>query len=215
MDINDREKCNVIVWACWMAHHYHGNKTWTRFWRGCAANSHLRPPKWHRPTSSQSWTPWLMQACVSLWFLYSLIQSMWRFNSVITIISLENSICHTIEIEGSENRWGCATGCWKLDQKKSRETWNFGQKRSNSSRIGSFLVSQKMFWCWWWVKVPQKDRVPSPGCQKGDQNRSTSISPNIEGVPSPGAHSTLPGLGDISYPSKPTDSVVVNQQIPM
>ena len=66
----------------------------------------------------------------------------------------------------SENRWGCAAGHWKLDPKRSREKWNLGPKRSNSVRIGSFSTPKDHFGIGGCEKVPLRDRVQSPECQK-------------------------------------------------
>ena len=66
----------------------------------------------------------------------------------------------------SENRWGCAAGRWKLDPKRSREKSNLGSKRLNSVRIGSFNTPKDHLGVGGWEKVPQKDRVQSPECQK-------------------------------------------------
>ena len=90
----------------------------------------------------------------------------------------------------SENWWGCAAGRWKLVPKRSREKWNL-RPRSNCVRIGSSNTPKDSFGVGGWEKVPQKDRVQSPECQKGGQNGGTSISPNIEGVPSPGISQTF------------------------
>ena len=85
-----------------------------------------------------------------------------------------------------ENWWGCAGGRWKLDPKRSRKKLNLGPKRSIFAKIGSFCTPKDSFAVDGWEKIPQKDRVQSSECQKRDQNGGTSISPNIEGVPSPG-----------------------------
>ena len=81
---------------------------------------------------------------------------------------------------------GCAAGHWKLDPKRSREKWNLGPKRLNSVRIGSFSTPKDRFGIRGWEKVPQKDRVQSPECQKrGSKRRHIHITQHRV--------STLPG----------------------
>ena len=88
---------------------------------------------------------------------------------------------------GSENWWGCAAGHWKFDPKRSREKGNLGPKRSNSVRIGSFSTPKDRFDIGGWEKVPQKDRVQSPQCQKrGSKRRHIHITQHRV--------STLPGV---------------------
>ena len=86
----------------------------------------------------------------------------------------------------SENRWGCAAGRWKLDPKRLREKWNLGPKRLNSLWIGSLSTPKVRFGVGGWEKVPQKIIFNPQNVKKADQNGGTSISLNIEGVPSPG-----------------------------
>ena len=64
----------------------------------------------------------------------------------------------------SENWWGCAAGRWP--QKDRGKKWNLGPKRSNSVTIGSFYTPKLFFGVGGWEKVPQKDQVQFPECQK-------------------------------------------------
>ena len=70
----------------------------------------------------------------------------------------------------SENRWGCATGHWKLETKRSRQKWNLGQK----DLILGGLVPQKIIL----VLVDEKKYTKkivfnSLKVKKGGQNGST------------------------------------------
>ena len=84
----------------------------------------------------------------------------------------------------SEKWWGCATGRWKLDPKRSREKWNLGPKRSNSVRIGSFNTPKDRFGVGGWEKIPQKDRARSCQSEKrGSKPRHICITHHIGSTP--------------------------------
>ena len=77
-----------------------------------------------------------------------------------------------------ENWWGCATGHWKLDPKRSRKNLKFGaQKRSIFVKIGSFCTPKDSFAVGGWEKYPKKIVLDPAKVKKGGQNRGTYVSP--------------------------------------
>ena len=58
--------------------------------------------------------------------------------------------------------------CWplKIGPKKIEAKREFGAERSQSVRTGSFSTPKDRFGVGEWEKVPQKDRVQAPECQK-------------------------------------------------
>ena len=68
----------------------------------------------------------------------------------------------------------------KIGPKRSREKWNWGPKRSNSVRIGSFNTPKDRFGVGGWEKIPQKDRARSCQSEKrGSKTRHVCITHHI------------------------------------
>ena len=122
-------------------------------------------------------------------FVFCIVaRSYWvGWNWITSQVFISNPITSSPGGTRSENWWGCAAGRWKLDLKRSREKLNLGPKRSNSVTIRSFNTPKDRFGVGGWEKSTPKRSSSIPRMsKKGGQNGCTSISPNIEEVPSPG-----------------------------
>ena len=80
---------------------------------------------------------------------------------------------------------------WKLDPKRSREKWISDQKDRILLGLVVLVTPKDRFGVGRWEKVPPKRSCSIPRMSKRGQNGGTSISPNIEGIPSPGLESAL------------------------
>ena len=112
---------------------------------------------------------------------------------------------HPGGVLGPKTDGGVPLAAENWTQKRSREKWNLGPKRSNSVRIGSFNTPKDRFGVGGWEKIPQKDRVQSSECQKrGSKRRHIHITQH--------RGSTLPGETTHTTPRK-NGSMLSNSKV--